>query len=223
MRAGYLDALRGLAVVWMIIFHTAYDLKMFHYLNWDFSTGFWYAFPRFIAFTFLFCVGVSLNYGHTPKINWESLKKRSFKLGLAALAVSIGTYLVFPTQWIFFGTLHCIFAGSLLGALVVNHRKVAGGLLVLIVFLQYILNFDIRWVSSIVAKPSMDFIPIYPWFWAILLGIILGPYLSRIPLLANMRAPRLLNFLGRHSLKIYLIHQPLIFGLISGFSMMKVT
>jgi uncharacterized membrane protein len=222
MRAGYLDALRGMAVIWMIIFHAAYDLRMFNYIDWDFSTGFWYGFPRVIAFTFLFCVGLSMNFGHKPQINWNSLKKRSLKLGLAAALVSLSTYFLFPQQWIFFGTLHCIFVGSILGALVVNHRKLAGTLLVSILILQYILNFDIRWVSSILQKPSMDFIPIYPWFWAILLGIVTGPYLSEIPFLAQFKAPRLLKFLGQHSLKIYLIHQPLIFGLISGLTMIYV-
>lgn len=214
MRAVYLDSLRGMAVIWMIIFHTAYDLKMFNYLSWNFSEGFWYAFPRVIAFTFLFCVGISLNYGHRPKPNWVALKKRSLKLGGAALAVSIGTYFLFPSQWIFFGTLHCIFVGSILGVLVVNHRKLAWILLISILILQYVLHYDIHWVSSIIQKPSMDFIPIYPWFWATLLGIVAGPYLSRISLFQQMKPNRFLNFLGQHSLKIYLIHQPVIFGAI---------
>ena len=214
MRAVFLDSLRGLAVIWMIIFHTAYDLKMFQYVTWSFSDGFWYAFPRVIAFTFLFCVGMSLNYGHRPKINWNALKKRTIKIGGAALAVSIGTYFIFPSQWIFFGTLHCIFVGSILGALVVNHRKLAWGLLIAILVLQYLLHYDIRWVSSILQKPSMDFIPIYPWFWAILLGILSGPYLSRNRMLQQMKPNKFLNFLGQHSLKIYLIHQPVIFGTI---------
>ena len=214
MRANYLDSLRGMAVVWMIIFHTSYDLKMFHYVDWNFHEGFWYAFPRVIAFTFLFCVGLSLNYGHSPKPNWPSLKKRSIKLGLAAAAVSIGTYFIFPSQWIFFGTLHCILVGSILGVLVVNHRVLSWILLISILVLQYLLHYDIRWVSSILQKPSMDFIPIYPWFWAILLGIVVGPYLSRISLLQQMKPNRFLNFLGQHSLKIYLIHQPVIFGAI---------
>ena len=214
MRAYYLDALRAVAVIWMVIFHTSYDLRMFNYVQWDFSQGFWYAFPRLIAFTFLFCVGISLNYTHTPKINWKALKNRTIKLGAAALAVSIGTYFMFPTQWIYFGTLHCILAGSILGALVVNHRKVAGSLLVIILILQYGLNYDIKWVSSILQRPSMDFIPIYPWFWAILLGIILGPYLSRIRLLQIVKPNKFINFLGQHSLKIYLLHQPVIFGVI---------
>lgn len=214
MRAPYLDALRGMAVIWMIIFHTAYDFRMFQYIDWDFSSGFWYAFPRFIAWTFLFCVGLSLNFGHTPRPNWKAMIKRSLKLGAAALCVSIGTYVAFPAQWIFFGTLHCILIGSLLGVLVVNHRKLAAALLVVILILQYGLNYDIKWVSSVIQKPSLDFIPIYPWFWAILLGILTGPYLSRNRHLMGMKPRPFLNFLGRHSLKIYLIHQPLIFGTI---------
>ncbi len=212
MRANFLDALRGMAVIWMIIFHAAYDMKMFNFVDWDFSGGFWYGFPRVIAWTFLFCVGASLNFTHQNHINWKSLSKRSLKLALAAGAVSLGTYIVFPSQWVYFGTLHCILVGSILGALVVNYRPLAWVLLILILTLQYLLDYDIKWVSSILQRPSLDFIPIYPWFWAILMGILIGPYLSRITLIKEMKPRKALNFLGRHSLKIYLIHQPLIFG-----------
>lgn len=212
MRAGFLDSLRGIAVIWMVIFHSCYDMRMLGMINWDFSHGFWYAFPRVIAFTFLFCVGMSLNYSHTPKINWPSLGKRSLKLGAAALIISISTYFMFPQQWIFFGTLHCILVGSILGALVVNHRKIAATLMGIILILQYVMDYDIKWVSSILQRPSMDFIPIYPWFWAILLGIIIGPHLSKNRHIAAIKAPRGLKFLGTHSLKIYLLHQPIIYG-----------
>jgi uncharacterized membrane protein len=198
----------------MVIFHTAYDLQMFQFVTWDFSTGFWFAFPRVIAFTFLFCVGLSLNYTHRPRINWDSLIKRSQKLGLAALIISVATYFLFPSNWIYFGTLHCIFAGSILGALLVNKRRLALVLLILILICQYALNFDIKWVSSLTKRQSMDFIPIYPWFWSILLGILIQPFLSKLSILQGIKPNRYLNFLGQNSLKIYLIHQPVIFGLI---------
>ena len=214
MRANYLDSLRGIAVIWMVIFHTAYDLNMFQFVSWDFSTGFWYAFPRVIAFTFLFCVGASLNYTHRPRINWNSLIKRSQKLGLAALIISLSTYFMFPSNWIYFGTLHCIFMGSILGALLVNKRKIALVILILILIGQYALDFDIKWVSSLTKRQSMDFIPIYPWFWPILLGILIQPFLSKLSILQEIKPNRYLNFLGQNSLKIYLIHQPVIFGLI---------
>ena len=212
MRTKYLDSLRGIAVVWMILFHSCYDMKMLGMLSWDFSQGFWFAFPRVIAFTFLFCVGASLNYAHSPRINWINLRQRSLKLALASLAVSLGTFFIFPQQWVFFGTLHCILVGSILGALMVNHRKSAFALMLLILALQYIVGYDIKWVSAVVQKPSMDFIPIYPWFWAILLGILAGPLLSRNKFLSALNSPPFLKFLGTHSLKIYLFHQPIIYG-----------
>lgn len=212
MRAQYLDALRGLAVCWMIIFHSAYDMNMFGFISLNFNEGFWYAFPRIIAFTFLFCVGISLNFTHKNQINWKQLATRSLKIGLAALLISIGTYFLFPTQWIYFGTLHCIFVGSILGALLVNRRKLAFGIFISILVAQYGLGYDIKWLSLILKKPSMDFIPIYPWFWAILTGLLLGPYLNNNAIVQRIKSPQILTYLGRHSLKIYLIHQPLIYG-----------
>lgn len=212
MRAGFLDSLRGIAVIWMVIFHTCYDMRMLGMIDWNFSQGFWFAFPRVIAFTFLFCVGMSLNFSHAGRINWRSLGKRSLKLGGAAVIISISTYFIFPQQWIYFGTLHCILVGSLLGALFVNKRAFALALMIVILLLQYVLDYDIKWVSSILQRPSMDFIPIYPWFWAILLGIIVGPYLSKNRHVGAIQAPSGLKFLGTHSLKIYLLHQPIIYG-----------
>lgn len=215
MRLGYLDLLRALAIIWMIIFHVAYDMNSLQFIQWDFNSGFWYAFPRVIAWTFLFCVGVALNIVHTPKINWPSLTKRSIKLAAAALAVSIGTYFMFPQQWVYFGTLHCILVGSILGALIVKNRILCWFLLGLILILQYGLAYDIKWVSSLLQRQSMDFIPIYPWFWAILAGIVISPYLNQIRFLRELPVPKAFSFLARHSLKIYLIHQPVIFGVLS--------
>lgn len=212
MRLNWPDALRGMAVIWMIIFHLAYDMKTLQFVDWDFNSGFWYGFPRVIAFTFLFCVGISLNLSHTPQVRWHSLGKRSFKLFVSALIISVVTYVMFPTQWIYFGTLHCILVGSILGALLVNHRPWAWAILVAILIGQYLLNYDIKWVSSILQRPSMDFIPIYPWFWAILAGMLIGPHLSKIRQLQQLPDIKFLTLLGRHSLKIYLLHQPLIFG-----------
>ncbi len=215
MRVPYLDILRAVAVIWMIIFHVTYDMRMFGLNQINFTDGFWFAFPRIIAGTFLFCVGIALNYTHQERVKTPALLKRLKKLGLAALAVSIGTYIAFPQQWVYFGTLHCILAGSLLGAFFVHRRKEAFVLMLMILILQYAIGFDIKWVSSVLKRPSMDFIPIYPWFWVILLGLLVGPYLSRMPFLMSLRTPRFFDFLGRHSLAIYLVHQPLIFGILS--------
>lgn len=212
MRLSYIDYLRVLAILCMVIFHGSYDMRMMGFVDWDFSQGFWWAFPRGIAFSFLFCVGLSLNLSHRPFIRWNSLLKRSLKIGFCALLVSIGTYFMFPDQWIYFGTLHCILVGSILGALVVNHRPLAWALLILILLGQYGLDYDIKWVSTLTQRHSMDFIPIYPWFWAILAGILTEPYLSKTSFFRRLPEFKFLTFVSRHSLKIYMVHQPLLLG-----------
>lgn len=213
-RFSFLDQLRGMAVVWMIIFHATYDLKLLGFIQLDMSTGFWYAFPRVIAFTFLFCVGFSSYFVHQKHTRWDFVKKRSLSLGAAALIISVTTYFMFPSQWIYLGTLHCIFLGSIFIAPLVKHPRWSWGLMLLIIFLQYLAGYDIKWVASLFNRPSMDFIPIYPWLWAMLLGLNLAPLLTQFPLLNQWQLPGL-KFLGTHSLKIYLLHQPLIFGMLA--------
>jgi uncharacterized membrane protein len=221
-RLQFLDALRGLAVIWMVIFHFFYDLRTFNVIDWDFNSGFWYGFPRFIAFTFLFCVGLSLYYGHSGGFKKKAFIERSAKLFIAALLISIGTYVAFPNGWIYFGTLHCIFLGSILGIWFVNHRILAFVLMIAMMFSQYVLGYDIQWVSSITNKYSMDFIPIYPWFWVILLGIVVAPLLKNLSILSNIHCPQFLRWLGKHSLKIYLFHQPILFGSIFALKELKI-
>lgn len=210
-RLGFLDALRGIAVILMIIFHFFYDMNNLWLIFWNFKSGFWFALPRFIAGLFLFCVGLSLHYGHAGQFRKESFIQRSIKLFVSALLISVATFFAFPNAWIYFGTLHCIFLGSIFGVGFVYHRKAALLLMVLIIFAQYVLGYGIEWVSSLTNKFSMDFIPIYPWFWVVLAGILAAPYLEKSKL-RNMKSPKFLTYLSRHSLKIYLLHQPVIYG-----------
>lgn len=201
-----------MAIIWMVIFHTSYDLKIFQFNNIDFSHGFWFAFPRIIAWTFLFCVGLSLWPTHHVKTNWQSLKQRSLKLALGAISISIATYFIFPNEWIFFGTLHCILFASIIGAILAPHKKLTIITLFTVLIFQYLTPYDIKWVSQTINKPSMDFIPIYPWIWPVLLGMILSPVITKQNLTITL--PRWVTFLSRHSLAIYLLHQPIIYGLI---------
>lgn len=211
-RYPHLDFLRAVAIIAMIIFHIAYDMKMFRMNDLDFHQGFWFALPRVIAFTFLFCVGMSLHFAHAENFRRKEFFIRSLKLLASALAISLATYVSYPDNWVYFGTLHCIFLGSVLGVWFVWHRKAALALMLVIVFLQYFAGYDIKWMSTVFNKPAMDFIPIYPWFWAILLGILVAPWSAKVPVLVNSRCPDFFLFLSRHSLKIYLIHQPVIIG-----------
>lgn len=213
-RYPHLDFLRAVAIIAMIFFHIAYDMKMFRMNDLDFHQGFWFALPRTIAFTFLFCVGMSLHFSHAEHFRRKEFFIRSLKLLGSAIVISLVTYVIYPSNWVYFGTLHCIFLGSVLGVWFVWHRKAAIVLMLVIVFLQYIAGYDIKWMSSVFNKPAMDFIPIYPWFWAVLLGIIVAPWSLKVSPFASARCPAFFRLLSRHSLKIYLIHQPVIIGVL---------
>lgn len=207
-----LDTLRGVAVLLMVIFHFVYDLWLFGYLSDHYKQGFWYALPRVIVFIFLWCVGASLELTHRDGVMWASFRQRLLKLGGLALGISLVTYIFFPKTWIYFGTIHCIATVSVLALPFFYVRWARLPVLVAILIAQYQLGYSITWVGSHFPRHSMDFIPAYPWFWVTLLGMLTGPWvLSKW----QPRANPPLEWAGRHALKIYLIHQPLFYSLIS--------
>lgn len=215
-RLKLLDDLRGLAVATMVVFHTCYDMHMFGFNQLDFRHGFWFGFPRFIVFLFLWCVGAGLQLAHGQGVRWASYNRRLAKLIGLSLLISLGTYWAFPQSWIYFGTLHCIAAASLLALPFLFWPQLRLPAFVAILVAQYALGYDIEWVSSIIQRNSMDFIPVYPWFWVVLLGMLSGPWILR-RFGHGLRHDLGLAFLGRHALKIYLIHQPLLYGIMAGW------
>jgi uncharacterized membrane protein len=209
----WLDYLRGMAVIWMIIFHFTYDLTLFRLISVDMDHGFWFFFPRLIAGTFLFCVGAALEYAHSSREPFSALYPRLKKLGICALLVSLSTFLIFRSQWIYFGTLHCIWFSTVVGFFFIGKRNLQFLVMSLILFFQWGLNFDIKWLSKLINRPSLDFIPVYPWFSLVLLGMLIAPKIKWKEFDFGMPS-RILRWLSQHSLEIYLIHQPLLYGIL---------
>lgn len=210
-RADLIDVLRTIAICWMIIFHLAYDMKALGFSSTDFSSGFWYYFPRVIAGSFLFIVGLSLHLAYENKINWSKFWHRQMKIAAGAVIISLTTYFIFPANWVYFGTLHCIFFATLFGVFLVGKR-----IIIMVIFLLILggisSGFDLFWISQIIRKPSMDFIPIYPWFLCTALGLFVASFEGFWKFVYKFRPHPLLTFPGKHSLIIYLLHQPIIFG-----------
>lgn len=210
-RSKVIDAIRGFTIILMIIFHTSFDLNNFGFLNFDIlHHPFWYIFPRIIVFLFLFAVGASLTLAHKETINWSSFWKRFFKIAICALIVSLVTYFMFPENWIYFGTLHAIAIISLMSLPFLKMPKTSLFVAIALFFPSIFFDLNIPWLS--LPHQSWDYISPFPWVGASLLGIFAThKNIHKIDLPDNSLV-RSLNFLGKHSLVIYLIHQPLIFG-----------
>jgi len=226
-RLEMIDVARGVAIVAMAIYHFAWDLEFFGYLEpGTTAVGGWRLFARSIASSFLFLVGVSLVLAHARGIRWQSFLKRLAQVGAAAAAISLATWIAVPGGFIFFGILHQIALASLLGLafLRLPWWLVASVAVAVIAAPHYLRSefFDhpaLWWVGLSSVNPrSNDYVPLLPWFGAVLCGIAaarLGTSTGLFERLARSRPGGWslpLQLAGRHGLAIYLIHQPVLIG-----------
>jgi len=228
-RLAWLDAARGLAVVSMVVFHLIWDLGNFGYVDADlpFSPGV-KLFGHAIAESFLFVAGVALVLAHARNASWRPFWRRIGVVAGAAGLVSLGTYLVFPQAFVFFGILHCIALASLLAAPLLGAPWPAAALAALLaaaapsLFASQSLDAPWFWWTGLSSfePPTNDYRPIFPWSAGLFAGVaaarFCGAFGLRAPFADRGAAP--LNWLGRHSLAIYLLHQPLLFGLFTGLA-----
>lgn len=222
-RIGSLDALRGLAVVAMIAYHFCFDLRYFGVTRSDFEHDpFWLASRALILSSFLLIAGISAVLAQRQRLPFRHWLRHVSVVAGAALLVSAGSGLLFPRSFIWFGVLHAI-ALSLLLAKPLLGRPVLAALVGAAVIASgaAFVNaaFDNRvfgWIGFMTAKPlTEDYVPLFPWLGVLLLGVALGHALvrTRFAALAPLaHIPAWLRFLGRHSLVVYLVHQPLLMG-----------
>jgi uncharacterized membrane protein len=228
-RLARLDALRGLAIVWMMAFHFSFDLNWFGWLspaqNFN-SDPFWTWQRTAIVSLFLLCAGMSQACALHVGQAWPQFWRRWGQVALCALLVSVGSALMFPKSWISFGVLHGMAVMLLLLRLLAPLPGPALlGMAALCLALPHGLShpfFDTRWTNwlgLVTRKPiTEDYVPVLPWIGVMLLGLVLGRMLVRRGggLLAGHLPPgtRVFAWLGRWPLSVYMLHQPLFIGLL---------
>lgn len=222
-----IDALRGCAILAMIAYHFAFDLRYFGVLRADFENDpFWLTARAAIVSSFLLLVGISLVLAARAQVPPHVFGKRVAVIAACALAASAASYALFPATFITFGILHFIAVASLLArpaaerprvALLLGALALAAGLLLSHPF------FDTRatsWLGFTTHKPAtQDYVPLFPWLGVVLLGIALGHALAArgfVPVAPLARTPAWLRWLGRHSLAVYMVHQPMLMGMLAG-------
>jgi uncharacterized membrane protein len=229
-RLWVLDASRTAALVCMVWFHFNFDLMLFGHLPPGVMfTGYWPYFARGIAGSFLFLAGVSLWLAHSGGVRWPAFWRRFGIVAGAAALVSGVTYFSFGGGYVRFGILHAIAASSLIGLAFLRLPAALTLVIALGVFLAPMgLRSDLfaapwlLWLGlAPEVPPMMDYEPLLPWAAPFLAGIALADLADRAGLWQSLsrwrmtgRMGRALAWPGQHSLAVYLIHQPVLFGLV---------
>jgi uncharacterized membrane protein len=225
-----IDFLRGVAIIMMLIYHTIFDLTFFGNYSSKIFMNYWYWFGRVTAILFIFLVGVSLTLSYSRakkkgKANFYKYLRRGIKIFSIGLLIFIITFVLFPKYFIVFGILHFIGLSVILGYFLVKpkYKYLTLALGIFIIFFGLYLSnftFNFYWLLWLGLIPknfqSFDYYPLFPYFGFVLIGISLGNFLYpnykrkfNLPELSSWYL-KFICWLGRNSLKIYLMHQPII-------------
>lgn len=225
-RLALVDAARGVAILAMAVYHLAWDLTYYGLFATDVTTDpAWKLFQLAILSSFLLVVGIGLVLGHGKGVRWPAFWRRFAILVAAALAVTAGTYWMFPDYFVYFGILHAI---ALFSLLALPFLRLHPGLLLAAALAFIVPPFlfgapefaqrHLAWIGFWSTLPqTTDIVPVFPWFGVVLTGMALArlaaPFRGRLAAF-TARGPlgRALVLAGRWSLLIYLVHQPLLLG-----------
>ena len=232
-----LDLLRGFAISIMVLFHLLWDLDYFGIVRLNKAM---YNSNIIFQALFLILVGVTLavksNRIKEPSTEmYKQIMRHGlwiFSLGMAITAV---TLLVMPERPVLFGILHCIGLSIILCAVFLRFKTYNIIFATAIIIAGFIIGhyhvshptifhlmFGLHQTN--VWKYTIDYFPLIPWFGVTLLGVGIGNILYKdnkrrfkIPDLSNYRPITMVSWLGKHSLAIYLFHQPIIAGALTLF------
>ncbi|MDK2897737.1 MAG: hypothetical protein PWP04_1857 [Candidatus Atribacteria bacterium] len=225
-----IDFWRGIAVICMIIYHLAYNLTYFGPFNLTLYRGPWLYFQRLTASSFLFLVGLSLSITYDRDLKKETsflfhkYLKRGLKIFSYGLLITLVTWLFMGELYVRFGILHCIGVSIILAYPFLAKRSInwiPGVIFIITGWILHYMEFPFSYLLWLGLKPhqfyTIDYFPLLPWFGIVLIGTTVGKLLYpsykrafSIPDYSHLFLIKGINFLGQHSLLIYLIHQPII-------------
>ncbi len=232
LRFDRLDALRGVAIAWMTLYHFAFDLNHFGWIKQNFYHDPVWTWQRTcIVSLFLLCAGagqaVALHQGQS----WPRFWKRWAQVAACAALVSISSYIMYPKSWIYFGVLHGIAVMLIivrltahwgawlwpLGAIAIATKFIANYLMFISGSGLFLNEKAFNWIGWVSKLPiTEDYVPIFPWLGVMWIGVAATQWLlaHRRDVITGSIAPAAswLAWLGTWSLSWYMLHQPAMIG-----------
>jgi uncharacterized membrane protein len=232
-----IDLLRGIAIVMMIAFHVVFDLDYFGAASvLTVHSGFWFYVARATATTFLLLVGISLTLSYSRALRHQHSEKplfrkyltRGLKIFSWGLLITVTTWIFLREGFVIFGILHLIGIAIVLAYPLLPLRSgnlvLGTGFIALGVAVKHV-TVGSPWLLWVGLTPTnfytIDYFPLLPWFGVVLIGVFLGNslysnYTRHFNLydLSHCAVIRLFVFLGKHSLFIYLLHQPVLIAVL---------
>lgn len=207
-----LDLFRGIAIVLMVIFHAVFDLSYYFGMDIDYTRGFWYYEGKLSALMFMAIAGISSCFSRSPVV-------RGIRLFLLGTALTAITYILDKNNYIKFGILHFLGASYVLS---LPFKKMKPSILIIFAAATIVIGtfFNTFTVQNPYLFPlglttpsfvSMDYYPLFPYFGIFLLGKAFGKmfYVKGFRIFKDLNE-NFLSRLGKHSLFIYLVHQPIL-------------
>lgn len=212
----------------MVAFHLCYDLTSIGWAHFKIlEDPFWLNWRSFIVGSFVFLAGVSLSLSQHGSI--RSAHQRLLQLIVCAALVSLVTGVMFRERFIYFGVLHFFVVATLMTRPLLRYPTTLSVAGVLLLVAGAAPGFDVmnprtlNWIGLASQKPfTEDYAPLIPWLGLLWIGVWAGAHWPIKPARTNTPvAPtattlqpvtRGLGFLGRHSLMVYMVHQPLLLG-----------
>ena len=223
-----IDLIKGIDIVFMVLFNYSVTLDYFRLIPIPSHYLYRYILPISIASIFIFMSGV------TSYINYEKHKEkltrkyfiRWIKLLFFAALITLFSYVFVPQYTIFFGILHFFAVSSFLIPFFIKYNKlnlIAGLSIILsgVYLQQQTFNFSyLSWLGFVPETIStFDYFPLIPWFGVILLGVYYGKYIieKTVKIRFKRKISNIFTFLCKHSLTVYLFHQPVLILLLIAF------
>ena len=194
MRFLEIDLIKGIAVIFMVIFHVFYLGEYMNKMNVNTSTGLLHYMAKFAHTTFIICMGINMvinnqsneKKGKSKKEFYKKIMKRFIVFIIVSCLVSYSSYLAFgSSMFVKFGIFHFMAFASLITSLFVDKHNLCMCAILIINFLVYLIKsnkLSFNRINSYIGfalginthYSSLDHFPLIPWLSYSLLGVIIG-------------------------------------------------